>query len=158
MSRFDRAVQGHAACRYYPLMAALSSFRSVGDAAIAAQQMLSIGEPLRRVWRFALVQLLDDYTSVLRHDGIDSAAKMYEAAPPRTGNTQIDAGFAALAEHLARRDGWAPPAWTRDPALEATPWWFVTDLRGMHARALVESPLSFRRRGVFITRDALQRV
>jgi hypothetical protein len=32
---------------------------------------------------------------------------------------------------------------------EAWPWWFVTDLRGLHPRALVESPSSFRRRGVF---------
>lgn len=139
-------------------MGGLSSFSSVNDAAMIAQEMLANGEPLRRVWRFALAQLLDDYTSVVRHDGIDTAAKMYLAAPIRTGSTQIDAGFAALAEHLARRDGWRPPAWTRDPEREATPWWFVTELRGMHPRALVESPLSFRRRGVFITRDALERV
>ena len=59
--------------------------------------------------------------------------------------------------HLARRDGWRVPAWTRDPEREAVPWWFVTDLRGLHPRALVESPSSFRRRGVFITSDALAR-
>jgi hypothetical protein len=139
-------------------MGGLSSFSSVNDAAVAAHEMLANGEPLRRVWRFALAQMLDDYTSVLRHDGIDVAARMYAIDPLRTGNRQIDAAFAALAEHLARRDGWQPPAWTRDPEREATPWWFVTELRGMHPRALVESPSSFRRRGVFITRDALERV
>jgi hypothetical protein len=37
------------------------------------------------------------------------------------------------------------------------PWWFVTTLKGLHPRALVESPLSFRKRGVFITGGALQR-
>jgi hypothetical protein len=139
-------------------MDGLSSFSSVNDAAIVAQEMLTNGEPLRRVWRFALAQMLDDYTSVFKHDGIDSAAKMYDAAPIRTGSTQIDAAFAALAEYLARRDGWLAPVWTGDPEREATPWWFVTELRGLHPRALVESPLSFRRRGVFITRDALERV
>jgi hypothetical protein len=40
---------------------------------------------------------------------------------------------------------------------DAWPWWFVSDLRGMHPRALVESPSSFRRRGVFITSGALER-
>ncbi|WP_235433769.1 MULTISPECIES: hypothetical protein [Protofrankia] len=50
-----------------------------------------------------------------------------------------------------------PPQRVRDPALEAVPWWFVTALKGLHPRALVESPLSFRKRGVFITSGALQR-
>jgi hypothetical protein len=40
---------------------------------------------------------------------------------------------------------------------EAWPWWFVTDLRGLHPPALAESPSSFRRRGVFITSGALDR-
>jgi hypothetical protein len=55
------------------------------------------------------------------------------------------------------RDGWAVPAWARLPEREAWPWWFVTDLRGLHPRALVESPSSFRCRGVFITDGALSR-
>jgi hypothetical protein len=69
----------------------------------------------------------------------------------------VDAALAALGEHLSRRDGWERPAWVVDPAREAEPWWFVTSLRGMHARALVESPLSFRKRGIFITNGALDR-
>jgi hypothetical protein len=36
----------------------------------------------------------------------------------------------------------------RLPGCEAWPWWFVTDLQGLHPRALIESPSSFRRRGV----------
>jgi hypothetical protein len=65
---------------------------------------------------------------------------------------------AAMAEYLARRDGWAVPSWARLPEREAWPWWFVTDLRGLRPRALVESPSSFRRRGVFVTSGALERV
>ena len=60
-----------------------------------------------------------------------------------------------MAEYLARRDGWEVPSWARLPGREAWPWWFVTDLRGLHPRALAESPSSFRRRGVFITSGAL---
>lgn len=69
----------------------------------------------------------------------------------------VSANVAAMAEYLARRDGWTVPAWARLPEREAWPWWFVTDLRGLHPQALVESPSSFRRRGVFITSGALER-
>jgi hypothetical protein len=143
---------------YHTVMDSVTSFVTVGDAAIAAARMLSAGEPLSRVWRFALVQMLDDYASVLRHSGRETAARMWLDAPPPTGDARIDAALAAMAEHLGRRDGWMVPAWALDPQREALPWWFVTDLKGMHPRALVESPSSFRRRGVFITRSALERV
>jgi hypothetical protein len=139
-------------------MAVTTSFGTVGDAAVVASRMVAAGAPLKQVWRFAVVQLLDDYLSVLRHDGRQAASLMWLTAPESVGDARVDAAFAALGEHLARRDGWPVPAWTRDTEREALPWWFVTDLRGLHPRALVESPSSFRRRGVFITRDALERV
>ncbi len=139
-------------------MGTLASFHTVGDAASVAARLLSTGEPLSRVWRFALTQMLDDCRSTLRHSGPAAAAEMWREPPPPTGDARVDAAFAAMAEHLTRRDGWQAPAWTRDPRREAVPWWFVTDLKGLHPRALVESPSSFRRRGVFITRGALERV
>jgi hypothetical protein len=138
-------------------MNALSSFSAASDAAAAASRMLASGESLSRVWRFALTQLLDDYMSVAHHDGLEAAAGMWRQAPAPTGDARVDAAFAAMAEYLGRRDGWEVPRWARDPGLEALPWWFVTELRGLHPRALVESPSSFRRRGVFITRGALER-
>ncbi len=134
------------------------SRRSVTGAAAAATRLIALGEPLSAVWRYAVLQLFDDYTSAVRHHGADSGARLFQDAPPSTGDTRVDAAFAALAEHLARRDGWAVPAWATDPSRETPEWWFVTDLVGFHPRALVESPLSFRKRGVFITSDALVRV
>jgi hypothetical protein len=119
--------------------------------------MLADGERLSRLWRYVFVQLLDDYTSVLRHAGTAAAARMWSGAPRATGDGRVDAAFAAMAEYLARRDGWTVPAWATLPEREAWPWWFVTDLSGLHPRALVESPSSFRRRGVFITSGALER-
>lgn len=119
--------------------------------------MLHATEPLKNIWRFCVLQMIDDYESVRRHHGIERASGMWRDRPPSTGDIRIDAAFAALGEHLARRDGWSVPDWALEPALEATPWWFVTDLVGLHARALVESPLSFRKRGVFITDGALSR-
>lgn len=119
--------------------------------------MLAAGEALKDVWRFVVLQLLDDYTSVLRHRGLLDAASMWRDEPAATSDVRVDAALAALAEHLARRDGWPPPTWTTRPSRESSCWWFVTDLAGLHPRALVESPPSFRKRGVFITSDALAR-
>jgi hypothetical protein len=71
---------------------------------------------------------------------------------------RVDAALAGLAEHLARHDGWTPPRWAFDEGRYATPWWFVSGVRSWHAAALVESPLAFRKRGVFLTESALDRV
>jgi hypothetical protein len=103
--------------------------------------MLSDGERLSRLWRYVFAQLLDDYTSVLNHAGVQAAARMWSQAPQVTGDSRVDAAFAAMAEYLARRDGWKVPAWAALPQREAWPWWFVTDLRGLHPRALVELSL-----------------
>jgi hypothetical protein len=135
----------------------MHAFETADQAASAAVAMLGDGERLSRLWRYVFVQMLDDYTSVLHHKGSHAAEEMWASAPRDTGDVRVDAAFAAMAEYLARRDGWAVSPWARLPEREAWPWWFVTDLRGLHPRALVESPSSFRRRGVFITNGALDR-
>ena len=133
------------------------AFKTADQAAGDAIAMLADGERLSRLWRYIFAQMLDDYTSVLRHAGIPAAARMWASAPRSTGDIRVDAAFAAMAEYLARRDRCEVPSWARLPGREAWPWWFVTDLRGLHPRALAESPSSFRRRGVFITSGALDR-
>lgn len=131
---------------------------SVTATADAARRMLDRGDPLIEVWRHGILQLLDDYDSVRRHEGSAAAAALFAQAPDTTGDRRVDAALAGLAEHVARRDGWPPPAWSREEDRSTHTWWFVPPLPGFHPRALVESPLSFRKRGVFITSDALERV
>lgn len=135
-----------------------ASTSAAREAAASAARMVAAAEPLKHVWRYAIVQLLDDYTSVLRHHGVQAAAQMWTEPPEPTGDDRVDAAFAALAEHLARRDGWSVPPWATEQSRESTRWWFVTELPGLRPRALVDSPLSFRKRGVFVTSDALVRV
>ena len=72
--------------------------------------MLHDEERLSRLWRYVFVQLLDDYTSVLHHNGVSAAAHVWSAAPRSTGDSRVDAAFAAMAEYLARRDGWMVPS------------------------------------------------
>ncbi len=105
-----------------------------------------------------LMQLLDDYRRAQRQGGIQTAARLFDDAPSGTGDVRVDAALAGLAEHLARHDGWAPPLWAFDESRYAKPWWFVSGVRSWHALAIVESPLAFRKRGVFLTTSALDRV
>jgi hypothetical protein len=106
-------------------------------AAMLADDLLLEGETLQSVWRYAIMQLLDDYSHDL---------------------AEVDAALAALAEYLARRDNWSVPSWARKPGRYSAKWWFATPLRGMHPTALQESPPSFCTRGVFMTAGALSRV
>lgn len=128
------------------------------DAAECAAQALR-DQPARRHSAFRCVlQLLDDYTRAVRDGGPSTGPGLFQDAPPATGDSGVDAAIAALAEHLARRDGWRPPSWAFDERRYAEPWWFVSGVRAWHALALVESPLAFRKRGVFLTSSALERV
>jgi hypothetical protein len=106
----------------------------------------------------ALDTLLDDYNRAFRDGGVPAGAALLRDAPRPTGDSGVDAAIAALAEYLARRDGWRPPSWAFEQTRYAEPWWFVSGVRAWHAIALVESPLAFRKRGVFLTASALERV
>ena len=127
-------------------------------AALLAERLLASGTSLQEVWRFCVLQLLDEYERDLARSGANVAAQRFADEPSRTSHDEVDAALAGLAEHLARKDGWQVPRWALDSSRYARRWWFVTPLRGMHATALQQSPSSFRTRGVFITSDALSRV
>lgn len=139
-------------------MATSSIGLDAADAALLADNLLAEGETLQSVWRYAIIQLLDDYAHDLGRAGVFAASQRFTREPPATHSTEVDAALAALAEYLARRDNWPLPSWARKPGRYSTKWWFVTPLRGMHPTALQESPPSFRTRGVFITAEALSRV
>jgi hypothetical protein len=128
------------------------------SAALLADDLLLEGETLQSVWRYVIIQLLDDYSHDLARNGASSASQRFSREPPATRSAEVDAALAALAEYLARRDDWPLPSWARKPGRYSARWWFVTPLRGMHPTALQESPPSFRTRGVFITSGALSRV
>lgn len=139
------------------MAATLIGLDAVG-AALLADELLAEGETLQSVWRYAIVQLLDDYSHDLARAGGSVASRRFSSEPPPTRSAEVDAALAALAEYLARRDNWPVPSWARKPGRYSAKWWFVTPLRGMHATALQESPPSFRTRGIFITAGALSRV
>ena len=128
---------------------------AAADARSLATREISSSEAL---WRFGVLQLLDDYESTLRQHGVAAAARVFEAEPPLTDHSGLDAAYAALACWLAARDGWTAPSWAHEPSRVARPWWFVSESAYGRAWAMVESPGEFRIRGIFITKSALVRV
>jgi hypothetical protein len=109
------------------------------------------------LWRFGILQLLDDYESVRASDGLERAAALLTAEPPMTGHSGFDAAVAALVCWLADRDRWTAPPWSYSNSRVAKPWWFVTPSAYGRTWAMVQSPAQFRIRGVFITNTALLR-
>ena len=77
------------------------------------------------------------------------------ARPVSTSDAGFDALLAALVEHLAAGADIPAPRWVEDPDRFVEPWWFVSGMSRLHASALVQSPISFARRGVFICDGAL---
>ena len=102
-------------------------------------------------WRL-LGEFLDDDSGA---DDREAEAAVAQA-PQATGDRRVDALMAGVAEHLCTRRGLVPPPWTQI-SVEAVPWWFVAG-PAFAPVALRESPVSFARRGVFITAGALERV
>lgn len=141
---------------------ALMPGSSVGTRHTAAQNaaacrgLLAEGMTLDACWRFGILQTLDDYTSALRRGGAGLAAEVFADEPPRTGAAEIDAAFAALADHLAGRDGWATPAWASDSSRRTASWYPAVPAI-FRKEAKRESPKAFRRRGIFITSRSLAR-
>jgi hypothetical protein len=123
-----------------------------------AQELRVADRPLPDLFRHVVLQLLDDYCSVLRASGTAAAAAVFHAAPPLTGDDRVDAALAGLAEHVARRDGWEAPEWAFELERRALHAWWVPQLPGLQVLALRDSPLAFRRRGVFLDPRSLERV
>ena len=129
---------------------------TAADNASTCRRLLADGEGLDGCWRFGILQTLDDYTSTLRRGGPELAAQVFTEEPPLTGAAQLDAAFAALADYLARRDGWMAPVWALDP-VRSTEAWYPAVPAILRGEADVESPEAFRSRGILITSRSLDR-
>lgn len=103
--------------------------------------------------REAIADFLDDLR--FARNAADAADRIREE--PATVDPRTDAYLAAVAEHVAASRGLRVPPWTRHITRFLDYFWWPSATPALHARALVESPAAFRRRGIFIGRTTLQR-
>jgi hypothetical protein len=80
---------------------------------------------------------------------------MVSPRPTSTGSARYDAMLAAIVEYACATHRILAPAWVNEPVYFLDEFWFVSGLKSLHADAIVHSPISFKRRGVFLTQGAL---
>lgn len=100
-------------------------------------------------WRY-VAEFLEEY----RWEPVHERQALLEDEPPTTGDDHWDVFLAALAEHLAARDGRGAAPWTETRSLRR--FWFPFNTRAARADALVHAPASFRRRGIFVAPQELE--
>jgi hypothetical protein len=91
------------------------------------------------------------------YDGADSDERERIVAdePAATGDSRFDSLVAAIVEYSCARHLVPAPAWVEGSDRFLERWWFVSEMPTLHANAIAHSPISFARRGLFITEDAL---
>jgi len=106
------------------------------------------GEPFDPLLR----EFLDEFYGA----NSDMRARAIADAPSRIDLIH-DAYLAAVAEHLALRFGQPVPQWVEEPSRFLAKPFFAGGLESLKAILLVESPLAFRRRQIFVSANALSR-
>jgi hypothetical protein len=89
------------------------------------------------------------------HAPTDLRRQLVDPAPESTGDARFDAFVAAIVEYVCARDFELAPGWVEDSSRFLERWWFVSGIKSLHANALVHSPISFARRGVFVSEGSL---
>lgn len=103
-----------------------------------------------------LGNLLDDF----RHHCASPEEKLALVSDPPepTGEKHTDSYLAAMVESLCSEANLRPPDWTASPGTYLQRPWFASGLQSLKAILLTESPVAFRRRNLFVSANALQRV
>lgn len=100
-------------------------------------------------WRM-VAEFLEEY----RWETAQSRFALLTGEPATTGDERWDVFLAALAEHLAAKDGRRAPPWVETRSLRR--FWFPFNTRAARVDAIVHAPAAFRRRGVFVAPQELE--
>jgi len=109
----------------------------------------SPGHDDERRWRL-IAEFLEEH----RHEPANVRRGLLVTEPPSTGDERWDVFVAALAEHLAAKDGRRGPRWSERRSLDR--FWFPFNTRAARVDAIVHAPAAFRRRGVFVAPQELE--
>jgi hypothetical protein len=102
-----------------------------------------------RWWKIALMDFVDDFRF---HKDPAAIAKAFIPS-----DEQRDAAFSAVIETLCDELNLPIPSWLREIPASREPF-FVSGVENLKATALVESPVRFRIRNVFVMENFLSRV
>lgn len=116
---------------------------------LTALSALLVGAGESQRWRL-IAEFLEEY----RWEPADVRPVLLTDEPPSTGDEHWDVFLAALAEHLAARDGRGAPSWVEPRSLRRL--WFPFNTRAARVDALVHAPAAFRRRGVYVAAQELE--
>jgi len=116
---------------------------------VARLGSLLTGADESRRWRL-IAEFLEEY----RWEPADTRFALLTQEPAGTGAEHWDVFLAALAEHLAARDGHGAPPWVESRSLRR--FWFPFNTRAARADAVVHAPAAFRRRGVYVAAQELE--
>lgn len=98
--------------------------------------------------------LISEFLEEHRHEPREKRLELLQEEPPPTGDERWDVFLAALAEHLAAKDGRRGPRWCERRQLYG--FWFPFNTPLARTEAIVHAPAAFRRRGVMIARMELE--
>ena|SRR6516162_7929453 len=105
-----------------------------------------------------LAIMVDEFLDAFYEASRVDRAAMIADEPPRTGEERPDAYVGAVAEHLARRWQLPIPKWAASDDRDVSEPWFMGKMGiGLSPLFLVESPIAFRRRRIFIETEPLRR-
>jgi hypothetical protein len=100
-------------------------------------------------WRIYLMDFVDDF----RYHKDQRAV----AEPFALAGDKMDALLASTAEALCDELGFEPPSWLAEVPASREPY-FVSGFENLKAISIVESPLRFRIRKIFVLENFLSRV
>ena len=106
---------------------------------------------------FALADFLDEFYGAPDFEALAQEPMFLAPKFGRVGQVE-DAYLAATAQELARRFKLPIPEWVPSEDRKLRRPWFASDLAGLRAVLIHESPASFRERNLFVSANALSRV
>ena len=105
----------------------------------------------------SLANFLDEFYAAPNSSGLAQMPALLGPALGELGRVQ-DAYLAATAEELARAHGLSCPAWTDAESRRLHQPWFASSLAALRTVLIIESPVGFRSRNLFVSGNALARV
>ena len=138
-------------CRWTSVWGVTESGRSSAyqPLTLAALSALLVAADESQRWRL-IAEFLEEY----RWEPADVRPGLLVEEPPSTGDDHWNVFLAALAEHLAARDGRGAPTWVESRSLRR--FWFPFNTRAARVDALVHAPAAFRRRGIYVAAQELE--